>query len=83
MGGRRFPNAKDGSYQFDLSQTLSLCEAVASGDAADSCLPDPTKIIAKPHVGYGHSSAHQLKRVLVGSDGATMGLINFADEGLQ
>ena len=35
-----------------------------------------------PHENCGHALAHQLKRIPAGSDGETMGPVNFADEEL-
>ena len=79
-GGLCLPHYEDGLYQFELPLTFSGCEAVTSRDAANSRLSEPKKIIMKLPVNRGRVSAHQLKRVLVGPDGKTMGSVNYAEK---
>ena len=51
-----------------------------SGDAADARLPAPKKIPMKPHVNWGHASAHPLGRVFVESDWGSMDFAQYVDE---
>ena len=53
------------------------------GDAADTRLSDPGRIIAKLHVKWGRSPAHQLKRVLEDSGRKTMGSANYVGGALE
>ena len=45
----------------------------------NSCFSDPKEISVKPHAKWGHASARQLRRVLVGLGEETVGSINVED----
>ena len=49
--------------------TFPAYNAATLSDARDGALSDPKKIIIELHVNRGHTSARQIKRVLVGSEG--------------
>ena len=79
-GGPRFPDSADGSYQLPVSQHFDVCVPVLSKDAIDSSTGDMRGNARKLHATLGHASAHHLKRILVGAEGAGERLLNFADE---
>ena len=61
-------------------QTFPTSKAVTLGDARDGCLSSPKMIIIKLHVTWGCTSAQQLERVIVDSDGRNMHLLNYVDD---
>ena len=52
-------------------------------DAFDGFPSDSKKLVMKLRVNWGHASAHQLRRVLVDSDGGNAHLLTCADEVLE
>ena len=69
-GGLHLPLAESGLIRFAPPREFSACTAATLGDAQDDGISDPKKIIMQSHAKWGHASATQLKRVLVGSGGA-------------
>ena len=57
------PYTPDGLYHFGRPLTFVASKAVILGDARDSALTDPKKILMKLDVNWGHEWAQQLKRV--------------------
>ena len=49
----------------------------------DSRLFDPEKLMMELHINWGHAFVHQLRRVLVDSDGETAGSAHCVDEVLD
>ena len=68
---------------FQPPQTFSACNAVTRGDAQDSRLLDPKKIITKMHVDWVHAPAQQFKRISVDSNGDAVYLLNYVGEALE
>ena len=52
-------------------RTFSACTAVTFRGPTDARFPDPR------NVSWGHASAHQLRRVLVGPDGEPVDVVNY------
>ena len=77
------PLSEDGLYRFEPPRVLPACAAVTLGDARDGSASDHRKVITKLHVNRGHASSHQLKRVLVESDGGNSHSANHVDEVLE
>ena len=89
-GGGQFPEdgtpwqsgpVRGGSKcSFTPPRTFRACKAVTLGDARDGTLSNPKKIITKLHVNWGRSSAQQIKRILVDSEGKNLHLLWRVDE---
>ena len=60
---------------FQTPQLFSACKAVTLRDAGNADVSDPSKVIMKLHVNWGHASATQIKRVLVDAEGDTQSLL--------
>ena len=58
-------------------RTFSACAAVTFRGATDARFPDPRKIATALHVSWGHASAHQSRRVMVGPDGEPVGVVTY------
>ena len=72
-----------GCFVFFFSKDFSACTAVTLGDACDDGASDHREITTKVHVIWGHASARQLERALVGSEGGNPRMVNFANEALE
>ena len=77
--GLRLPYEGGVLYRFDPPRTFSACTALTQGDAKETRLPNPKKVIMELHVDWGPASAHPLERVSVDSDMGAMGLVNYVD----
>ena len=73
-GGVRLPDLADSLYQFPAPERYGTCRVVMLRGAMDSSAEEARGI----HVNRGHPSARQPARILVGSDGASARLLDFA-----
>ena len=83
MAARNFPAGGATCIHATLRAPLLALKAGALGDAVDSRLSAPEGVIANLHVTWGHTSAQQLRRVMVDSDKDAMGLVTYVDEVLE
>ena len=67
------------SGNFTPPKLLSAFRAATLRDAGNSDLSDPSAIIMKMHVNWGHASVTQIKRVLVDAEEDTQSLVQHVD----
>ena len=75
----RFPFTGNGMRSFTPPLTFSARKAVTSGDARESNLSGPKKLMGEFHVNCGHASAQQLEGVLADSGGDEMHPPHYGD----
>ena len=79
-GGPRLPYTPDALSRFETPVAFAACESVALRGARDGCPTDPEKIATKLHVNWGHASAQQLRRALMGPQRYNMHLLTSIDD---
>ena len=74
---------RGGLCRFEPPHTFPACEAGTLGGAVYGNLSVPKEVTVKLHVNWCHTSAQQWRRLLAGSNGDSMHLVNYVDEVLE
>ena len=74
--------ANPASGNFTPPELFSAYRAVTLRDAGNPDRSDPSTIIMKLHINWGHASATQIKRVLVDAEGDTQSLVQHVVDGV-